>query len=76
MRKKKTIIHVNQAIIKRNLKEGRNDPCLIVRDYKSSKNCYEVEVKGTLKVIHNQENPLDCGARCWIETFDDVEILR
>ena len=35
--KMKTIIHVNQHIIKRNTKTGESKPCLTVKDYKSNR---------------------------------------
>ena len=33
----KTIIHVNQHILKRNIKNGTSDPCIITRTYKEAK---------------------------------------
>lgn len=71
----KTIIHVNQHIIRSNLKRGENKPPLTVKTYKTNLNCHEVRfLNGT--VIHRPEDPLSCGARVWIETQEEVEILK
>jgi hypothetical protein len=71
----KTRIHVNQHIIKRNRKEGRNDPPLTVKDYKENRKAHEVEILGPSKVIHSPEKPLSCGAHVWIETEAEVIVL-
>jgi len=71
----KTIIHVNQHIIKANLKNKEDNPPLTVKTYKTGLNCHEVKfTSGT--VIHRPHAPLSCGARVWIETEDEVEIVR
>ena len=70
----KTIIHVNQHIIKANRKNGVNDPPLTVKTYKSTINCHEVSFTNGL-VVHRQANPLPCGAHVWIETQEEVVII-
>jgi hypothetical protein len=67
----KTIIHVNQHVIKANAKDGTNDPVLTVKTYKENRYAHEVEIKGPSKVIYS-EKPLSCGARVWIETQAEV----
>lgn len=67
----KTIIHVNQHIIKRNTKTGSSDPVLTVKTYKSNEYAHEVEILGPSKIVY-QAKPLSCGARCWIETESKV----
>jgi hypothetical protein len=69
----KTIIHVNQHVIKANAKNGTNDPVLTVKNYKENRYAHEVEINGPSKVVYS-EKPLSCGARVWIETQADVEI--
>lgn len=69
----KTIIHVNQHIIKRNMKKGTNDACLTVKTYKSNQYAHEVEVLGPSKIVYSPHKPLSCGARCWIETNAEVK---
>jgi hypothetical protein len=68
----KTIIHVNQHIIKSNRINGENNPTLTVKTYKSNTYAHEVEIDGPCKIIYNSEKPLSCGARVWIETEANV----
>jgi hypothetical protein len=71
----KTIIHVNQHIIKSNRVHGTNDPVLTVKDYKENRKCHEAVIHGPSKVIHSPQHPLPCGARVWIETKAPVSTL-
>lgn len=68
----KTIVHVNQAVIRRNQKTGANDPPLIARTYKGSTPCHEIEILGPSKIVNRPHDPLPCGARVWIETQSEV----
>ena len=72
----KTIIHVNQHVIKANLKNGANDPVLTGNTYKSNDYCHEVEILGPSRVIHSPNKPLSCGARVWIETESEVRMVH
>jgi len=72
----KTIIHVNQHIIKKNTKEGTNDPVLTVKTYKSNTYAHEVIIKGNSRVVYSADKPLSCGARVWIETEAEVEVVE
>jgi regulator of extracellular matrix RemA (YlzA/DUF370 family) len=72
----KTIIHVNQHIIKRNTKEGTNDPVLTVKTYKSNTYAHEVIIKGNSRVVYSADKPLSCGARVWLETEAEVEVVK
>ena len=72
----KTIIHVNQHVIKSNRKNNVNDPVLTVKTYKSNKYAHEVEIKGCSRVIYSPTKPLSCGAQVWIETQDEVIIKK
>ena len=71
----KTIIHVNQHVIKANAKNGTNDPVLTVKTYKDTTYAHEVAINGSSKVVYS-EKPLSCGARVWIETQSEVAVLR
>jgi len=71
----KTIIHVNQHQIRHNAKHGTKDPVLTVKTYKSNTYASEVHIKGESKVVYSADKPLSCGARVWIETESEVEIL-
>lgn len=72
----KTRIHVNQHHIKANSKDGGNRPVLTVKDYKQNRKCNEVEINGPSKVVYSPDKPLSCGARVWIETEADVEVIK
>lgn len=72
----KTIIHVNQHVIKANTKTGANDPVLTVKTYKDNQYAHEVLIHGDSKVVYSADKPLSCGARVWIETQGKVEIVR
>jgi len=71
----KTIIHVNQHVVKDNAKTGNNNPVLTVKTYKSNTYAHEVVIKGDSKVVYSPNKPLSCGARVWIETQSPVEIV-
>ena len=75
----KTIIHVNQHVIKKNAKDSENNPVLTVKTYKENRYAHEVEIlddAGNViaTVVYRPENPLSCGARVWIETKNEVVI--
>ena len=69
----KTIIHVNQHVIKANRKNGTNNPVLTVKTYKSNNYAHEVTIDGPSKVIYCPDKPLSCGAQVWIETESKVD---
>lgn len=71
----KTMIHVNQHVIKSNRKNGASDPVLTVKTYKDNRYAHEVLIKGDSKVVYSSDKPLSCGAHVWIETQSEVEIL-
>jgi hypothetical protein len=70
----KTLIHVNQHVIKANAKTGRNDPVLTVKTYKTNTYAHEVDILGPSKVIYSPDKPLSCGAKVWIETEAEVVV--
>jgi hypothetical protein len=72
----KTIIHVNQHVIKANRKNGVEDPVLTVKNYKENKYAHEVDIKGPSKVVYSPDKPLSCGAHVWIETQSEVTIIK
>jgi|TARA_R100001530_G_scaffold42958_1_gene32684 hypothetical protein len=71
----KTIVHVNQHIIKQNQKTGERNPVLTVKTYKTNVYAHEVVLKGDSKVVYSPDKPLSCGARVWIETQSPVDII-
>ena len=72
----KTIIHVNQHVIKANAKTGERNPVLTVKTYKTNTYAHEVEIKGDSKVVYSPDKPLSCGAKVWIETQGEVIIIE
>ena len=71
----KTIIHVNQHVIKRNAKTGEREPVLTCKTYKDNRYAHEAIIKGDSKVVYSPDKPLSCGAKVWIETESEVEII-
>lgn len=77
----KTIIHVNQHVIKANQKNGTDDPVLTIKTYKDNTYASEVEIlddNGNVVAVikYSPNKPLSCGARVWIETQSEVRILH
>ena len=72
----KTIIHVNQHVIKSNRKNEEENPVLTVKTYKENKYAHEVEINGPSKIVYSPDKPLSCGAQVWIETYDVVTIIK
>ena len=76
----KTIIHVNQHIIKKNACEGVTEPVLTCKTYKSNEYAHEAIIYGqdgleAARVIYSPNKPLSCGAKVWIETKNRVETI-
>ena len=71
----KTIVHVNQHIIRKNRETGSADPVLTVKTYKSNRYAHQVKIDGPSRVVYSPEKPLSCGARVWIETNAPVEVI-
>ena len=76
----KTVIHVNQHVIKRNRKAGASAPCLTVKTYKSNDYGHEAIIRDAdgqevARVVYRPHKPLSCGAHCWIETQLEVETI-
>ena len=68
------IIHVNRHHISKNAKDGGNRPVYTVKV--NGKNIYarEVIVHGTSRCVYNGDQ-LSCGARAWIETNSEIELI-
>ena len=79
----KKIIHVNQHVIRRNTKNGTDEPVLTVKTYKENNYAHEAIINTkdgveSAKVTYSPHKPLSCGARVWIETKTDnteVELI-
>ena len=73
----RTIIHVNQHKIKSNTKNKTSLPCLTVKTYKTNEYAHEAVILDSngneaARIIYRPHKPLSCGARCWIETQNEV----
>lgn len=71
----KTTIHVNQAVIRRNLKTGEREPVLTIKTYKANRYAHEVRIHGESTITYSPDKPLGCGARVWISTAAEVEVI-
>jgi hypothetical protein len=71
----KTIIHVNQHVIKANRKNDENNPVLTVKTYKSNTYAHAVEIEGPSRIVYSPNKPLSCGAHVWIETEGNVTVV-
>lgn len=72
----RTIVHVNQHNVRSNATKGTDLPVLTVKTYRSNRYAYEVNIKGPSKLVYSPDKPLSCGARVWLETQDEVEVVR
>lgn len=72
----KTIVHVNQHVIRRNAKTGEREPVLTVKDYKRNRYAHSVEIDGPSRVVYRPDKPLPCGAKVWIETQSTVRTIE
>ena len=76
----KTIIHVNQHVIKANRKNGEVNPVLTCKTYKTNRYADEASIvdpktgKELARVVYRPNKPLSCGAHVWIETQNDVVV--
>ena len=68
-------IHVNQHKIRSNKKNNLNEPVITVKTSKSNNYGHEVEILGPSKNIYSPDKPLSCGAKVWIETEAEVNII-
>jgi len=76
----KTVIHVNQHVIRKNAKLGTKDPVLTVKTYKSNTYAHQVILRDdsgaeVARVTYRPDRPLSCGARVWVETELEVEAI-
>ena len=68
------IIHVNRQHIAMNAKDGKNRPVYTIKDKGKTLYAREVVIKGPSKLVYNG-NQLACGARAWIETDSEVDLI-
>jgi hypothetical protein len=76
----KTIIHVNQHIIKKNSKTGIANPVLTCKTYKTNTYAHEAIIYGqdgkeAARIMYSPDKPLSCGAKVWIETQNKIKTI-
>lgn len=75
----KTIVHVNQHVIKRNRKTGEREPVLSAKTYKSNDYGHRVIIYGqdgkeAARIVYEPDKPLSCGAHVWLVTESAVRV--
>lgn len=78
-RRRRKKVHINQHNIRRNTKEGTRDPVITVKDGKTNTYGNRVGIldkfgNEVAAVVYQPDNPLSCGAKCWIDTEWGVNI--
>lgn len=75
MKKAKTIVHVNQHMIKYNKKHGTEFPVLTVKHRGKTYYAHEVNYHESSTIRYQPTRPLSCGAVCWVVTEGDVTLF-
>lgn len=57
-----------------NAKDGRSRPVYTIKDKGRTLYAREVIINGPSKLVYNGEQ-LTCGARAWIETDSEIELI-
>ena len=74
-------IHVNQLHIKKNMKDKSYLPVISVKAaYNTNIYGHEVRIKDgsgkvIAKVVYQPDKPLACGAKVWIETEANIDVV-
>jgi hypothetical protein len=77
----KHVIHVNQHRIKHNRKTGECTPVITCKTYKDNRYGHEAIIRDkqgneVAKIVYSPNKPLNCGARVWIETQNEVDVYE
>ena len=77
-RSTKKYIHVNQHKIRSNLKHGKYEPVITIKQGSTNTYCHGVDVLGPSRIVYGGNNKplLSCGARVVIETEADIRIVN
>jgi hypothetical protein len=76
---RKAIIHVNQHVIRANTKYGTRNPVITVKQGRKNTYTHRVDILDAsgntiASVLYQPDDPLECGARVWIEAYAGVRI--
>lgn len=77
--KAKAIIHINQHKIRSNKKTGAREPVITVKKRRANTYAKRVDIldkDGNViaSIRYEPDKPLKCGAVCWVESTNDLEI--
>ena len=75
MKKAKTIVHVNQHMLKYNQKNHAEFPVLTVKHRGKTYYAHEVIYHDPSTTMYRPHKPLSCGAVCWVETEGNVTLF-
>ena len=56
-------------------KHSREEPVVRVEEKGVVTYCMEVDIKGPSRMVYRPDKPRPCGAKLWIETDADVEMI-
>lgn len=69
------IIHINRNVIQQNEKNGRKEPIIRVEENGKTRYCMELKINGPSVMVYRPDKPRPCGAKVWLETEADVELI-
>lgn len=70
----KKIVHVNRQHIAMNAKDGGNRPVYTIKMAGKTRYAREVEILGPCRLVYDGSQ-LACGARAWITTESEVNLV-
>jgi len=69
------IIHINRNIIQSNAKNGTENPVCRFEENGKVTYCMEIQINGPSRMVYRPSDPRKCGAKLWIETEADCELI-
>lgn len=69
-------IHVDRHVIKYNATNSPMKPPVTVQTSKGAKKCWGVKINGVSTMVYMPHKPLKCGAKLWVQTTAEVELLK
>ena len=77
----KTILHINQHVIKSNSKNDENNPVITCKTYKTNEYAhqaiiYDKDNNEVCRIVYSKDKPLSCGAKVYIQTDNRVELIK
>ena len=67
-------IHINQHVIRANSKGEDRKPPITIKTSDANHKGWSVDIHGVSQVVYRPDNPLNCGAKVWMETRSAVTI--